>query len=137
MKFLLLPILILLLVGCVSTPVKQQETERRIQVKVETTVPPEISEEQYRRMLQERGDDLSKLGYIFEGMTKEQLEDAGYTEYTLLEYKKSDNEEWMMFSDWITPEYGDAITFYLVDGKVVKWVRDKEIKKMQALESEI
>ena len=129
MKLLFLSMLVLALIGCVSTPITHKDSEGDIQVRVETSVPPQIADEQYRERFQQEGGESSKLGYVFEGMTKEQLENVGYTEFTLLEYTKSGNEEWMMFSDWVTPEDGDTVTFYLKDGKVVRWIRDKDVKK--------
>ena len=65
----------------------------------------------------------SAIGYIYKGMTKQELETIGYTKHNLLMYHQEDAKEWMTFSDWATPEQGDAITFYLVDGQVKSWFK--------------
>lgn len=72
----------------------------------------------------DKGKSISELGVVYKGMPKEYLEDAGFTEYLLLNHKIEGNKEWMTFSDWTTSEFGDTITFIIEDGKTKDWVKE-------------
>lgn len=61
------------------------------------------------------------LGIVYVGMPKEDLEKCGFAEHMQKSYYSRDNEEWITYSNWMTEEPGDMITFYLVDGKVRGW----------------
>jgi Uma2 family endonuclease len=56
-------------------------------------------------------------------MPREYLENAGFTEYLLIDQKKEGDTEYLTFSDWTTPAVGDTITFVIKDGKVKEWER--------------
>lgn len=61
-----------------------------------------------------------ELGVVYVGMSKKDL----YKVFTPLQqkgYYKKNNEEWIIFSDWMTEESKDKITFYLVNEKVKGW----------------
>lgn len=103
MKPLLLPILILFLI---NIPVFAQDAT--------TQASPQYSKD-------EKAEIATALGVVYVGMPKEDLEKAGFTEHSQKGYYKKGNEEWLTFSDWMTEESGDLITFYLVDGKVKGW----------------
>jgi len=103
MKTLLLPILILFLI---NTPVFAQDAT--------TQASPQYSKE-------EKAEIVTALGVVYVGMPKEDLEKIGFTEHSQKWYYKEGSEEWITFSDWMTEESGDLITFYLVDGKVKGW----------------
>ncbi|MHC4123965.1 MAG: hypothetical protein ACYSSI_10360 [Planctomycetota bacterium] len=63
------------------------------------------------------------LGAVYVGMSKEALYEV-YTPVQQKGYKQIGDEEWIEFSEWMTAESGDTITFYLKGGKVKGW--DKE-----------
>lgn len=90
-----------------------------------------FAEAQDKSVTKEQGKSISELGVVYKGMPKEYLENAGFTEYLLLDHKKEGNKERMTYSDWTTQESGDTITFVIEDGKVKDWVREgkKEAKK--------
>lgn len=77
----------------------------------------------------EKGKSVSELGLVYKGMPKEYLENAGFTEYLLINSKKNGSKEWLTFSDWTTPESGDTITFIIEDGKVRDWIREGKKKE--------
>lgn len=54
---------------------------------------------------------------VLTGMTKENLLNIYYPG-NLIEYKKTGNEEILVFDDILTSDPDDTITFYLIDGKV-------------------
>ena len=60
------------------------------------------------------------LGVVYVGMPKKALYEV-YTKHQQKGYYKDGNEEWIAFSEWMTEEPGDKITFYLKDGKVKGW----------------
>jgi len=68
---------------------------------------------------------VTELGVVYVGMPKEDLEKIGFTEHSQKGYYKEGNEEWITFSNWVTEESGDLITFYLVDGKVKGWREER------------
>lgn len=53
------------------------------------------------------------------------LQQLGFTQYTLADYKKIDGKEYFTFSDWMTEAPGDTITFMVEDGKVVGRFKDR------------
>ena len=59
-------------------------------------------------------------GIAYVGMSKEALHEV-YTPVQQKGYKKIGSEEWIEFSEWMTEEPGDRITFYLKHGKVKGW----------------
>ena len=109
---LLLPILILLLSGCASTTVSGTFGGAKPDVSATINIP--ITLDQRKKL-------VTELGVVYVGMSKEDLEKVGFTEHLQKGYHRKGNEEWITFSDWMTEESGDLITFYLVDGKVKGW----------------
>ena len=89
------------------------------------------AEAQQKDLPKEQGKSISELGVVYKGMPKEYLENAGFTEYLLIEQKKEGNKEWLTFSDWTTHKSGDTITFIIEDGKVKDWVREEKKKTGQ------
>lgn len=81
-----------------------------------------FAETDYKLYTREDAEKLATaMGVVYVGMPKEEL----YKVYTNQKgYYKEDNEEWISFSDWMTDESGDLISFYLKDGKVKGW-KDK------------
>lgn len=73
---------------------------------------------------EDQGKAASELGTVYKGMPREYLENAGFTEYLLIDQKKEGDTEYLTFSDWTTPAAGDTITFVIKDGKVKDWVRN-------------
>lgn len=112
MKPLLLPILILFLSGCASTTVSGTFGGSKPDVSATINIP--IALDQKKQL-------VTEMGIVYVGMPKEDLAKVGFTEYSQKGYHKEGNEEWITFSDWMTEESGDLITFYLVDGKVKGW----------------
>lgn len=109
---------ILLLTGCASASGKI--TERKGYVVGKFTIPFNWPSGHKRQF-------TTKLGLVYEGMPKENLKKVGFTDYNLIYHDKQGKEEYMAFSDWTTPQEGDAITFYILDGKVSDWLKDSDI----------
>ena len=57
---------------------------------------------------------------IYAGMSRKEVYDAYPLQYQLQDYLKG-NMEMIIFDDYLTPEVGDTITFYLKDDKVTWW----------------
>lgn len=76
------------------------------------------------------GEPIARYGYVYKGMPKDKLSLAGYTKLNLVSYEKDDGVEYMTFSDWVTPQYGDTVTFVIIDGKVDSWIRAGEFKAL-------
>lgn len=74
--------------------------------------PPDPEEEKKQR-----------IGNLFMGMRKEDLEDAGYTKERQLESRKEKDvdEEYISFIPLGARTYKKPITFYIRDGLVRKW----------------
>jgi hypothetical protein len=47
------------------------------------------------------------------------LQQLGFTQYNLIDYKKVDEKEYFTFSDWTTEEKMDTIIFIVEVGKVI------------------
>lgn len=120
MKPLLLPILILLLSGCASTTVSGTFGGGKPDVSATINIP--ITLDQKKQL-------VTEMGVVYVGMPKEDLAKVGFTEHLQKAYYRKDNEEWITFSDWMTKESGDLITFYLVDEKVRGWKEEIGGKK--------
>lgn len=56
----------------------------------------------------------------------EKLKEIGFTEYTLIHYYYLDNVEYFVFSDWRTKERGDVITWVVVNGEVKNYFKKEE-----------
>jgi len=131
MMTIFLLILLLFFSGCISASSRITNGKGYVEGKV--TIPFGCSTE--RKVIPEdKGEIISKYGIVYKGMPKEYLPNAGYTKHTLLSYYKQGNKEWMTFSDWTTPEYGDTITFVIINGKVERWFKEA---KNEVLEWEI
>ena len=88
---------------------------------IEPHDPEVIAQEKLDLTLEQRKELAPHLGIVYPGIPKEELEIAGYTEYSQKGYRKEGNEEWITHLNWATKESGDLITFYLKDGKVRGW----------------
>lgn len=95
MKYLVLIVLILSIVGC--------------------------SRREYDPEYLKRAEKLPEYGVVYVGMPKEDLVKAGYTGYLQKGYHKDGGNEWITFSNWVTKKRGDTITFYVKDGRVKGW----------------
>lgn len=56
----------------------------------------------------------------------QELQQIGFTKYTLISYEKIEDKEFLTFSDWRTEKSGDTITFIIIDGKVNKYFKIEE-----------
>lgn len=63
---------------------------------------------------------------VFATDISQALQQLGFTQYNLVDYKKIDNKEYFTFSDWTTEEKGDTITFVIENGKVIKKFKEEE-----------
>ncbi|UCC94777.1 MAG: hypothetical protein JSW40_08190 [Candidatus Omnitrophota bacterium] len=114
MKFLLL-IYFLFLCACVDRAIIVPVDEATYRQGV-LTVPFEVSQENKRQT-------LAKLGIVYVGMPKEDLEKAGCKEGDLVDYRREGNKEWLTILDWATAESTDTITFVVEGGKVKDWFK--------------
>ena len=119
----LLSILILLLVGCLSASGTWTDNEGYVRAGVRVPIG---SATQKKQSPDDKDENILKYGAVYKGMPREDLEEAGYTKRILIYHDRQGREEYMCFSDWLTPQYGDTVTFYILDGKVEDWFRDVE-----------
>lgn len=112
MKSLILSILILfLLIGCGNIQsVSYDSTQGGLSTKLE-----------FPATLEQKKQLVTELGVVYVGMPKEDLEKVGFTKHLQKGYYRKGNQEWITFSNWVTEEPSDTITFYLVGGKVRGW----------------
>lgn len=68
---------------------------------------------------------------IYVGMPKDKIYKVYPLRYQIKDYTK-DKMEVMVFNDYITPQIGDTITFYLKDGKVEWWDKVQAPQTKQA-----
>lgn len=95
MRYFILTVLILFIVGC--------------------------SRSEYDPEYLKRAEKLPEYGVVYVGMPKEDLAKAGYTEYLHKGSHKDGAEEWVTFNNWMTKERGDTVIFYIKDGRVKGW----------------
>jgi hypothetical protein len=55
---------------------------------------------------------------IYKGLAEEQLIDFGFSQENLISHDEQEEGEYKTFQDITTPEEGDIITFYIVEGKI-------------------
>jgi len=61
--------------------------------------------------------------YAFSEDIPQELQKLGFTEYTLVDYKKAGDTEYFTFSDWRTEQINDTITFVVEKGKIKSWFK--------------
>lgn len=130
MKPLLLVLISLILTACATRAGKLADGSEFVAYRVIPdekrggfSVPLDWTKDQKRKY-------VTALGYAYKGMPKQDLPIAGYTRETMTDYYKQGKREFMTFSDYTTPEYGDTITFVIEDGKVKSWFKEKKGKDL-------
>ena len=67
---------------------------------------------------------LTGLADIYEGVSKEALAKAGFTDELMINYYRQGNQEFMSFPDWVTAKDNDVVTFVIEDNQVKYWFKD-------------